>query len=282
MRLKKYASPSEFKAAAFDALMTQEVQNNLLLMFAHTPDEQAAGWFLSVVYDENSAASLIAAMTPPHNIVLFAVDNAVNGDAICALVDYLRSSETTVPGVLAETKLAHSFAEAMGLDYATAHDQYIMQCDEVNPIKAAGGTFRPAETTDFYFLPYWSTAFSTECRLNEIECSLDYHISNTVRWGAAISDFTFLWEVDGKPVAMAKLARATENGIGVTCVYTPPMYRNKGYAQTLVAQASQLGLNRGKKFCFLFADADNPVSCGIYRKIGYHVVCKFAELRFAQ
>jgi predicted GNAT family acetyltransferase len=282
MRLKKYDSPSKFKADAFDTLMTQEVQNNLLLMFANTPDSQAEGWLLAIIFNDNENASLIAAMTPPHNIVLFAVDNIVNDDAISALVDYLHTSGTTVPGVLAETKLARAFAEAMGTRYKTTHDEYIMQCYNVNDIKAVDGNFRPASARDFYFLPFWSTAFSIDCGLNEMECSLDYHIKAAKHYGDAIADIVFLWEVGGIPVSMAKLARDTENGIGITCVYTPPMYRNKGYAQTLVAAVSALGLSRRKKFCFLFADANNPISCGIYRKIGYREVCKYAELKFTE
>jgi predicted GNAT family acetyltransferase len=282
MLLIKYNTPSEFKAAAFDTLMTQEVQNNIMLMFAQTPDEKAINWFLVVIYDENKTATLVAAMTPPHNIVLFAAENIVNADAISMLIDYLRTTGTVVPGVLAETNLAHAFAEAIGVTYTTTHDEYIMQCDNVNTVKAVSGNLRPAGTRDFYFLPYWSTAFSVECKLNEIECSLGYHIKIAEQYGDTISDFTFLWEVDGIPVSMAKIARTTENGIGVTCVYTPPMFRNKGYAQALVTKASQIGLKRGKKFCFLFADANNPISCGIYHKIGYRDVCKVAELKFTQ
>jgi predicted GNAT family acetyltransferase len=280
MKLIKYDSPSEFKAAAFDVLMTQEVQNNLMISFAQTLIEQAAGWFFAVIYDKNEAVSLIAAMTPPHNIVLFAVDNVVNDYAIFTLIDYLHLSDMTVPGVFAETKLAHAFANAIGVEYTTAHDEYIMQCDKINAVKVVRGSFRPAYTRDFYFLPFWSTAFGVECGLNEIECSLDYHIKNIEQCGDAISDVAFLWEVDGIPVSMAKLYHETENGIGINTVYTPPIFRNKGYSQALVTEASRFGLSRGKKFCFLFADVNNPISCGIYRKIGYREICKYAELKF--
>jgi predicted GNAT family acetyltransferase len=282
MKLIKYDSPFEFKAAAFDVLMTQEVQNNLMISFAQTPVEQAVGWFFAVIYDENETVSLIAAMTPPHNIVLFSVDNIVNDDAIFTLIDYLHLSDMTVPGVFAETKLAHAFARVMGVEYTTVHDEYIMQCDNINVVKTVRGSFRPAGIRDLYFLPFWSTAFGVECGLNEIECSLDYHIKNVEQCGDAISDFTFLWEINDIPVSMVKLYHETENGIGVNAVYTPPMFRNKGYSQALVAKVSRFGLSRGKKFCFLFADVNNPISCGIYRKIGYREICKYAELKFCR
>ncbi|MDW7657647.1 MAG: GNAT family N-acetyltransferase [Bacillota bacterium] len=73
---------------------------------------------------------------------------------------------------------------------------------------------------------------------------------------------------------------STENGAVVNSVYTPPHYRNNGYATSLVASLSQRLLDQGYKFTCLFADAENPVSCGIYRKIGYVDQCIFDVLRF--
>jgi len=79
---------------------------------------------------------------------------------------------------------------------------------------------------------------------------------------------------------MAVSGRNTQNGAVVTNVYTPPHYRGKGYATSVVAQLSKDLLERGNKFCCLFADALNPISCGVYRKIGYKDVCVYDEIKF--
>jgi predicted GNAT family acetyltransferase len=66
----------------------------------------------------------------------------------------------------------------------------------------------------------------------------------------------------------------------VNGVYTPNHYRGKDYASSVVAELSRMLLERGNKFCCLFADAKNPISCSIYRKIGYYDLCVFDELKF--
>jgi predicted GNAT family acetyltransferase len=63
-------------------------------------------------------------------------------------------------------------------------------------------------------------------------------------------------------------------------VYTPPHYRNRGYAAACVAALSKRLLDSGRKFCALFADAENPISNGIYRKIGYRDVYIYDKLHF--
>ena len=48
-----------------------------------------------------------------------------------------------------------------------------------------------------------------------------------------------------------------------------------------VAALSQLLLDSGRKFCFLFTDLSNPTSNHIYQAIGYRPVCDVDEYRFS-
>lgn len=91
---------------------------------------------------------------------------------------------------------------------------------------------------------------------------------------------TFIWEADGKPVAMAALARPSAKGITVNAVFTPPGERRTGYASALVAAISHEGLSRGKEFCALYTDLTNKTSNSIYQKVGYHKVCGSRNYRF--
>ena len=43
---------------------------------------------------------------------------------------------------------------------------------------------------------------------------------------------------------------------------------------------SQLQLDRGRRFCFLYTDLTNPTSNAIYTRIGYEPVCASRELAF--
>ena len=74
----------------------------------------------------------------------------------------------------------------------------------------------------------------------------------------------------------------TPNGIRIGPVYTPPELRGRGYASALTAQVSQLQLDRGRRFCFLYTDLANPTSNAIYMRIGYERVCDSRELAFVR
>jgi predicted GNAT family acetyltransferase len=47
-----------------------------------------------------------------------------------------------------------------------------------------------------------------------------------------------------------------------------------------VAALSQLLLDRGRRFCALYADLANPTSNRIYEQIGYEPVCDVVDYRF--
>lgn len=83
---------------------------------------------------------------------------------------------------------------------------------------------------------------------------------------------TWLWEVEGEPVALSGYRGRTPNGIRIGPVYTPPHARRQGYATALVATQSAWLLEQGRKLCFLFTDMANSTSNSIYRKIGYEKV----------
>jgi predicted GNAT family acetyltransferase len=89
----------------------------------------------------------------------------------------------------------------------------------------------------------------------------------------------YVWE-DQEPVSMVGYAGPTPNGIRVSAVYTPPERRNRGYASAGVAALSQMLLDGGRRFCFLFTDLANPTSNRIYQQIGYRAVCDVDECKF--
>ena len=125
------------------------------------------------------------------------------------------------------------------------------------------------------FTPSWEQAFCIDCHTPVFTLS-----ENEERIRTRIGkDTHFIWE-DGQPVSQAVYGRDTPNGAVVNWVYTPPQYRGHGYATSVVAELSKSLFDRGKLFCCLFADADNPASRSVYRKLGYYDVCEFEEILF--
>ena len=89
-----------------------------------------------------------------------------------------------------------------------------------------------------------------------------------------------VYSENGIPVSMAGYTREMQTVVGVAYVYTPPYERGKGYATSIVAQLSQLAINKGYKKCVLYTDLANPTSNSIYQKIGYNPICDSLMLKF--
>ena len=91
-----------------------------------------------------------------------------------------------------------------------------------------------------------------------------------------------MWEVDGAVVSMGSYGGPTPNGARIGPIYTPPDQRRRGYGSALTADLTQLQLDRGRRFCFLFTDLANPTSNSIYQQIGYQPVSDSDQWAFEQ
>jgi len=278
MKFQLYDNTSSFGKDTLGILLEQEVQNNLLVGFIRNDLEcDTAKWLMSTIKDEDGNVLLTAACTPPFNIVLFETANRPNNAAVQCLSNELKALGFVMPGVLAERGLAARFAEAhVGPSAFHRHlSMNIMRLDKVNGLPRASGRCRPLCEDDLFYIPYWERAFGEECRVEYYDI-LTHVDQLKKRIG---KDTHYIWE-DGVPVSQVVHGRSTENGAVINGVYTPPHYRGRGYASAAVATLSQLLLDRGNKFCCLFADADNPISCGIYRKLGFVDQCVYDDLAF--
>lgn len=280
MKFTRYENTSDFGADTLEILLENEVQNNLPLSFIYNErGYDTSNWLMASVKDDNGSVILTAACTPPFNIVLYETGNKPCDAAVKLLSDELKSMDFILPGVLSEEGLANRFAQAYAGEgrFHRHMSEVIMRLDKVNDIPKAPGHCRPLCEDDLFYLPYWLRSFGEECQTE---------VSDVQTWvktlHGRIGSVTlchYIWE-NGHPVSSAHNARNTPNGGGINAVYTPPHYRGNGYASSNVAELSKALLERGHKFCFLFANAENPISCGIYRKLGYADQCVFGEIKF--
>lgn len=139
---------------------------------------------------------------------------------------------------------------------------------KVAPLDYSPGRFRPAIEADLDTVAVWISAFRVEAIGERCETQEAREVARS----QIESGDVYLWD-DGRAVSMAAKARPTAHGIAVKQVYTPPEFRNRGYATSCVARLSQTLLDSGREFCCLFADRTNPTSNAIYQKIGYRPVC---------
>jgi uncharacterized protein len=155
--------------------------------------------------------------------------------------------------------------------------QRIYRLERVRPVGDVPGRLRRASKADGPVLIPWVRAFHAEA-FREHAPPFDAEQLVDRRLGGS-TDGLCLWDDEG-PRTLAGFTGPTPHGIRVGPVYTPPEHRGRGYASACVAALSQLLLDRGYRFCFLYTDLANPTSNRIYQRVGYEPVCDVAEFHF--
>ena len=273
---------NDFADDTLDILSENEVQNSIMIKIAtgFKNGENKDDWFCATVKDDNGGVLLSACCTPPYNIVMYETKNKHDGEAINMLARELFNAGYNPPGILSEKVTAEMFAESYakvsGKNKKVHMTMNVMQLFEVLKIDYAPGFMREIVDGDIYYIPYWEMSFYGECNVE-----LWTKLSDTIeRFQNRLGkNKHYIW-FDKTPVSQAVFVGENLSGAKISEVYTPPFYRNKGYCTSLMAQLSQNLLDRGYKYCCLFADADYPVSNKVYQKIGFRDVCLYQEMKF--
>lgn len=278
MNIHCLMNPSEFLDLAGSYLEAQEIANCLILGVAirlkEHPEWTDVPPYLGIVDDEDTV-KLAAIITPPQNLLLAGEPN-IEPLAFDLLINNLTDTGWNIPGIVAEKILARRFADAW--KDATSSQPILrtrLRAYELRqvilPDPLAIGHLRKATMEDLDILSCWRAEFIRESIRQEPPSDTRDQASRFIFAGN-----TYVWDI-GQPVSMAGLTRPTPHGISIGSVYTPPEFRQKGYASACVATLSQLQLDQGKSYCGLFADLDYDTSNSIYQKIGYRMTCDFSE-----
>ena len=260
-------------------LLGDEPRHNLAFGIASFtldhPDVYAElrGWVAREAGDVVGAAL----RTSPYNLVLARPGTPNALEALAAAI----SDE--LPGVVGAVPEVDGFASAWsalhGVTAATRFDQRIYAMEKPVPPRGVDGVMRHAGVEDRALVLEWMTAFTHEALRGgddpgRIERSVDARLGTEGAGGIC------LWATEGHPVSLAGFGGPTPNGLRIGPVDTPPQPRGHGYGCAVTAAASQVGLDRGKRFCFLYTDLANPTSNAIYLRLGYRPVCDSREVAF--
>jgi len=288
MYFKRFFDVNEFYDATYDLLMRHEAQNLIplgnIIIGKKGEDKSGwrdpANWFMATVSDD-AGVRLVAIMTPPHNIALYARENIVDERAVACLIDNF--GDIAPPGVMSTNDLAlhftRAYCAAKGLTHEIVKRQRIYELTQICPDIQPIGTIRRANEGDMYFVPFWIEAFYSAADLygkDTMNIPQDAQIYlDRIKHGQI-----YILEDDGRPVSIAGINREMETVCGIGSVFTPPYFRQKGYATSCVAQLSQIALDKGFTKCVLYTDLANPTSNSIYQKIGYEAICDSLMIKF--
>jgi hypothetical protein len=273
VRVERHEDANSFLARAGDFLSAREAEHNLILGLSSRlrVDPLLYGeepYFAVALDSERVVAATMR--TPPHNLILSELDD---DQALGPLADDAHDAFGSLPGVGGPRDAAERFVtlweERTGATSRVVMRLRIYRAEHVERPTGIPGAMRPYEERDRGTAIAWMDAFVDEAMSEPPPESSEEWLQ---RRAADPDSGIVMWEVEGATVCMGGYGGLTPNGVRIGPIYTPPDQRRRGYGSALTADLTQLLLDRGRRFCFLYTDLANPTSNSIYQQIGYRPV----------
>lgn len=273
MQVAFHNSPRDFLKKCGTWLAQSEAEHNLILTLCCNAEQQMkkggkSDIRCSILFNDDEFV-LAAVQAPPHNLVL----SKATQPEIEHLAETLAANDFKFPGIVGPSDVASAFSnkwtQITGQKSVEYMDQIIYVLKKVLMPPPVEGKLRFAKPEEAPLLATWMEAFGRDALPKAEQVSGENALKKTQEMIAG--ERIAVWAIKNVPVAKASLS-GTETAARISGVYTPPEQRGHGYASAVVAHLSQMQLDKGKKMCCLYADARNPVSNSIYRKIGYEFV----------
>jgi predicted GNAT family acetyltransferase len=122
-----------------------------------------------------------------------------------------------------------------------------------------------SDKVDRAILTCWLKAYDIETLRCEDNKTLNKHVTNHEYLLNGIDCWALL--IDGDPVSLSGFSARLPDIVEVGPVWTPPEYRNRGYARALVALTLQAAKEQGVGKSILFSN--NPAAAKAYEAIGF-------------
>ncbi|MXW16678.1 MAG: GNAT family N-acetyltransferase [Gemmatimonadetes bacterium] len=278
MRVIRHDGPRAFLDRAERWLLGREAENNLVLGLADALSRSTQGYdsplYFATVEDEGEVQGCVF-RTPPYKLGLTRMPLHAASSVAAAVAEVYDALPAVLGPVDVARTVGDAWAAARGVRAVDGLRQRIHALEEVRvPARAAPGTMRPAEEGDLALLTSWIGSFLEATGLH------DGRDPGARAAGLTAGGVLVLW-VDRVPVSMAAFPARTRNTVRIGYVYTPPEYRRRGYAGTLVSHLSRHILESGFRQCVLYTDLSNPTSNRIYREIGYRPVQDVMDVDFS-
>ena len=265
-----YPGPKSFLEGCALYLEKEEMKNNLVLGNCYNIILENRDY--KDYYFLEAGGTDVSVKTGPKVIV--AGDHA---DAVKELFGFYSKNEIFFTGVIGNVVAAQVFAQLSLKKISQSRTTLIEGLSSVNDLHLSEGACEPSRLSDLKTLKNWCLLFFEEQHLypKKSEAEAERFIKSLMKQGNLFS-----WIYQGKVVSMAAIIRKTKNAAIIGFVYTPPQYRGKGFATSIVHQLSDYILRKGFRQSGLLVDESNSVARKIYAQIGYKTVSELLDLDF--
>jgi uncharacterized protein len=274
MRVERHQDANSFLSQAGAFLGAREAEHNLILGLSSRlrtdPRLYGEDPYFAVALEDGERVVAVTMRTPPHNLILSEVDD---DQALATLADDAQDAFGSLPGVggprVAVEQFVPLWQERTGTSARVVMRLRIYRAEHVDRPAGVPGAMRPYVERDRELTISWMDAFVDEAMEEPPPESSDEWLDRRI---SDSDSGIVMWEVDGAVVSMGGYGGLTPNGIRIGPIYTPPDQRRRGYGSAVTADLTQMLLDRGRRFCFLYTDLANPTSNSIYQQIGYRPV----------
>ncbi len=275
MRVDFYSDPAEFLAVAGDYLAADPVNHVVIGRSTQQPVPAGVPYWYAILSDTAiRGVAMRTRATAPYPIVVPPLDDA----SVDVLVSALQARGEDASECNGDVASGSAILRGLGHEPQVVFASRLMRLDELIAPRPASGSLRPATVDDVEMVKHFRRNFVRDA---ETQAGRDpepaEHLRKTFMEGADIATLVeagelWIWE-DGEPVCMGVVRNA---GLGTRLleqIYTPESCRGRGYASALTADLSQRVLDAGAVPA-LYTDAANPVSNGVYERLGYYEVTR--------
>lgn len=275
MNVQLYSSPDGFGPAARWVYRRDPVRYTTELTTLRTASWPAENVLLSIVDCDGTVG---AALQMRAGVLL------VNGlpptlakEAAAALAT-VRPELPAVRGTPdTATGFSQAWVEAAGVTATPSFADTLYRLGELTEARGVVGAPRAASDADAELLVEWLDGFFVEAFGSVSDPQACRGVLTDI---ATAGGQVVLWTVDGEPVAMARVHGCLLGMSRIGPVYTPPAHRGHGYGAAVTAEAVRHAQRTGARDVVLFADVENPVSNGIYRRLGFVPVAENVQFAF--
>lgn len=267
MKYTIYANGQDFLKENLSLLNTQPIKTAFFVLDAGMIEQTTSQNYAIRVWEESKVLLALHCQDVP--LILF-------GDAdLCEqLVEILIENSFEFDRVLADedlcTGVLSHYCNKVGGNYKVNLRMDIMQCKQVAPFD--GSLVEWATEADVEEIVLLNKGFDEDVCFPYDEQKVRERVQRDISQYAVIRK-------EGKIISLAKYAKRTPINYCVSMVYTVPQYRNQGYSRKVVSTITQKILDEGR-VAYLFVDETNPISNGLYQKIGYFYISPQYEYQY--
>jgi predicted GNAT family acetyltransferase len=270
MEIVRYDSPCEAREHAQKYLALDTLRNTLVLTIldARIADAQPGRYWVAVENGQVVGVGLQAPLERPLVLSVMPLDTAAK------LAIGIAKESVELAGVTGEAQNASRFAgEWTACRRVAAHPigaRRLYELRSVRPGATTKGAMERAAPVHQEIVHDWHAAFLKD--IGESSQDADF-VRRRIEAG-----LVWFWTDEGFK-SIATVSPPVLSSVRFQSVYTPPDYRRRGYAESLVRAVSRQLLGEGLR-TMLITDLGDPVANGVYQRIGYEAAAEMILYRF--